>query len=346
MKPPRSPGKASFIAVVSAVVLGAAFVLVLVKFFTDKSGESASRDAAAAASVRASAASQAADEKALEASRAKYRRQLRFCEGLRVFEGANLGCLADFAAEHKDMFFCAELPAAARETCSQRVARATGDSRLCASITQPDLQRRCYLEAAAQSGDASACGPIPDAQVRNACLAVAASDPGRCDAVTETAARHACFRLVAVRKRDPSICDAVRNKQMSDSFQTELYECWKDAAIATGRADECDRIPHEGIRVNTFGFHTYQQCRERVAQRKAGAECREGPVDLTCRGKMAAAKGDFTMCEKLGNYATMDLCAYTFAYRTKQASACASIREERLKTACTEIAAASLAGGS
>jgi hypothetical protein len=65
-------------------------------------------------------------------------------------------------------------------------------------------------------------------------------------------------------------------------------------------------------------------------------------VDLTCRGKTAAAKNDFSMCEKGRSYTDMDLCAYTFAFRKNQVSACASIREERLRTACTEITAAAV----
>lgn len=336
-------GKASPVGIVSVAVLGISLALVAVKFFSDRGRESSQRDAAAAASVRGSKAAQAADERALEASRAKYRRELRFCEGLRSFGGAEGACLGDFAAEHRDTFFCAEIPADAREGCFQRVARASGDSRLCDAIRQPELQRNCYLDAAAESGAASPCARIADAQVRRACVAVAGSDAGGCDAVSETAARNACFRRVAMRRRDPSICDSVRNKQMPDGFQHELWDCWKDAAVATGRREDCDRIPHEGVHVNTSGWHAFRKCRERIELRLAGADCREGPVDLTCRGKTAAAKNDFSMCEKGRSYTDMDLCAFTFAFRRNQASACASIRDERLRTACAEVAVAAAA---
>ncbi len=169
-----SSGKASFIVVVSTVVLGAALVLVLVKFLTDRGRESAGRNAAVAASVRASAAAQASEEKAFEASRQKYGRELRFCQALGQFGGADLYCLEDFAVEHEDLFFCGEIPAASRASCLDRVARAAGQISLCERVPQPEMQRRCYLDAAAKSGDSAGCEKLQDAQMRKACLALVA----------------------------------------------------------------------------------------------------------------------------------------------------------------------------
>ncbi len=125
---------------------------------------------------------------------------------------------------------------------------------------------------------------------------------------------------------------------MPDSFQHELYDCWKDAAVAAGRLEDCDRIPHEGIHVNTSGWHYFQECRQKIDLRKAGADCREGPVDLTCRGKTAAAKNDFTMCEKGRSYTDMDLCVLTFSFRKNDGSKCSSIQDERLRAACVDMA--------
>jgi len=328
-------GKASFIAVVTGVVLALCLALVLAKFLGDRSRGNAEARSAAAAGL---AAEQAGQERAVQASRQTYRRELRFCEALRQFEGADINCLGDFAAEHGDLFFCGEVPAASRAGCVQRVAMATGQARLCDQITVPEWQRNCYFHAAAVTSDAASCDRIADVPARKACVAIAKGDASGCEGVTETAARHGCFRHLAVKTGKPDLCEGVRNLQMPDSFQVELYDCWKDVAVAALRPEDCDRIPHEGIHVNTMGWHTYRECRGKIEIRKAGAECREGPVDLTCRGKTAAAKNDFTMCEKFGSYTDMDLCALTFAFRKNDASACGKIQNERLKTACLEIA--------
>lgn len=329
-------GKASFIVVVSLGVLAVLLVLVVVKLVGEGSGGKDSGKAASASGF--SAADQAAEERAVEASRGKYRRQLRFCQALGLFEGADLNCLGDFAAEHKDIFFCGEIPAASRESCFDRVARASGEIRLCERVQQPDMQRSCYLGAAAVSGDAAGCEKIQDPQVRRACVAIAKSDASACEAVTETAARTACFHRLAVRARNPGLCENVRNRQMPDGYQGPLWECIKDAAVATGQRSDCDPIPHQGVHVNTVGWNVYRQCQDRVALGEAGAVCREGPVDLTCRGKTAAARNDVTLCQNLRSYTEMDLCAFTYAFRKNDASSCASIREERLKTPCVEIA--------
>ena len=331
-----STGKASFIAVVSSVVLAVVLVLVLMKFLGERSG---GKDSGASA-AGFSAAGQATEERAVEASRRKYRRELRFCEALRHFEGADLKCLEDMAAERQDLFFCGEIPAASRQSCLHRVARATGNGRLCDGITQPEMQRDCYLDAAAEGGDVAACEKVADPHTRRACTALARGHTTLCEAVTDAAVRTACYHRMAVKLREPGLCDNVRNTQMPDSFQIALYDCWKDAAVATSRPEDCDRIPHEGVHVNTVGWNIYRQCRDKIEIRKAGAVCRDGPVDLTCRGKTAAAKGDFTMCQNLRSYTEMDICALTFGLRKNEASACASIQEERLRAACVEITAA------
>jgi hypothetical protein len=330
-----SPGRASFIAVVSGAVFSVLLVLVVVKFVGERAGTKGDGKSSPAQSV--SAAGQAAEERSIEASRQKYRRELRFCEALRQFEGADLHCLGDFAAEHKDLFFCGEIPAASREDCVRRVAVAAGQGRLCDQVSQPDMKRDCYLDAAAVSGDEAPCEKILDKQLQKACLAIAKSDTAGCEAVTETASRTACFHRLAVRTRNPGLCESVRDRQMPESFQHQLFDCWKDAAAATGRPEDCDRIPHEGVHVNTSGWHAYNRCREKVELSRAGANCREGPADLTCRGKTAAAKNEFKLCQNLRSYTDMDLCALTFGFRKNDSSVCASIQEERLRTTCVEI---------
>src|ERR1700738_5060877 len=103
-----SSGKTSFVVVVSGAVLAVALCLVLVKFVRERTAAAGSGKSSAASGF--SAAGQAAEERNIEASRQKYRRELRFCQALRQFEGADLTCLGDFAAEHKDLFFCGEIP--------------------------------------------------------------------------------------------------------------------------------------------------------------------------------------------------------------------------------------------
>lgn len=284
------------------------------------------------------AATQAADERAVQASRQKYGREIRFCEALGLFEGADLACLADFAAEHKDVFFCGEIPAASREDCLHRVARAAGQGRLCDGIAQPEMRRDCFLDAAAKGGDAEACERLADVPTRRACEAVARQDPAGCEAVSESSARFACFHRLAVRMRKPDLCKNLEDRLEGMSSRPRLYECWNDAAVATGLPEECDRIPHEGIHVDTLGWNWWRTCRERTANRKAGADCRDERKDLTCLGKVAAASGDFAKCQNLRSYTEMDICALTFAFRKGDAAACASIREERLRAACLEIA--------
>ena len=329
-----SSGRASFIAVVSGTLIAVLLALVLVKFLGARSRRNAE---ARSATAGERAARQARDERAAEASRQKYRRELRFCEALGQIEGADIRCLGDFAAEHADLFFCDEVPSGERPGCIQRVAMATGQARLCDGVSVPEWQLDCYFHAAAVTSDSAACEKIADVPARKACLAIAKGDPSACEDVTETRARHGCYRHLAVKTGNPSLCEGVRNKQLGDNFQTGLYECWREAAMATLRLADCDRIPHEGVHVNTLGWNTYRECREKVESRKAGAVCRDGPVDLTCRGKTAAAKNDFSMCEHLRSYTDMDLCALTFAFRKNDGSACGKIRDERFKTACLEV---------
>jgi hypothetical protein len=328
-------GKASFIVIVSGGVLAVLLVLVLVKLVGERAAAKDSGKSAAGSTF--SAAGQAAEERDIEASRQKYRRELRFCEALRRYEGADVYCLGDFAAEHKDLFFCGEVPAAPRADCVRRVAVATGRGVLCDQGSPSVFELNCRLDAAAGSGDAAACEKMADPLQRKACIAVARSDAVGCEAIPEKTLRTACFHRVAVRARNPVLCEGVRDKQMPDIYQHELYDCWKDAAAATGRLEDCDRIPHEGVHVNTSGWNAYNQCRQKVELTRTGANCREGPVDLTCRGKTAAAKNDFKLCQNLRSYTDMDLCALTFGFRKNEASACASISEESLKKACVEL---------
>ena len=133
------------------------------------------------------------------------------------------------------------------------------------------------------------------------------------------------------------------NRQLSDNFQLQLFDCWKDAAVATGRPSDCDRIPHEGVHVNTSGWHAFRACRDKIELVEAGANCRDGPVDLTCRGKTAAAKDNFKLCEKGRSYTDMDLCAFTFGFRKNEPSVCASIREQRMREACVGFTGGSAA---
>jgi hypothetical protein len=329
-----SPGRASFIAVVTGAVLALCLALVVAKVLGDRSRGNADARSAAAAGL---AAEQARQEGAVEASRQKYRRELRFCEALRKFEGADIHCLGDFAAEHGDLFFCGEVPTASRPGCVQRVAMATGRAQLCDEISVPEWQRDCYFHAAAVTSDAGGCEKLADVPARKACVAIAKGDAAACEEVTETAARHGCYRHLAVKSGNAGLCEGVRNRQMPDSYQIDLSNCWRDAAVAALRPEDCDRIPHEGVHVNTVGWNTYRECRDRIEIRKAGAECREGPVDLTCRGKTAAARNDLTMCDKLRSYTDMDLCALTFAFRRNDGSACGKIQDGRLKQACLEI---------
>lgn len=331
-----SAGKASFITVVSAAVVVVAAVLAAVKFFQDRAGSAGEKPASAEAAL--ALATQASDERAVELARKKYRRELRYCEALGQFEGADLNCLADFAAEHKDLFFCSEIPAAWRESCVKRVAVASGAGKLCQGVRQPALQLECYLGAAA-TGDGSACGGLADPGARKACQAVARSDAAGCEAVNDAATRTACYERVAVRTGNPDLCENVRNKQLGDQFQPQLYECWRAVAASRVSPSDCDRIPHEGIHVNTLGWNVWRDCRNRVAQRKAGAECREGPADLTCYGKLAAAKGDLGMCGNTRSYTDGDICALTYALRRNDGSACGKISDGRLKTACADIVA-------
>ena len=284
------------------------------------------------------AAMQARDERAIEASRRKYRRELRFCEAMRFVEGADVACLADFAAEHRDVFFCEEVPAASREGCLNRVARATGEGRLCDAIRQPEMQRDCYLDAAMRGGDSEACQTIADVPTRKACEAIARNDAAACETVTEGPARFACFHRLAIRMRKPDLCENLKDRLEGGSYRPRLYECWNDAAVATGQEDECNRIPHEGVHVDTLGWNWWSTCRQRIATRAAGADCRDEKRDLTCRGKVAAATGDFSRCQNLRSYTEMDICALTYAFRKIDLSACASIREERLRAGCLEIA--------
>ncbi len=285
------------------------------------------------------AAMQARDERAVEASRRKYRRELRFCDAMRFVEGADVACLADFAAEHRDVFFCGEVPAASRESCFYRVARATGarpalrrgfDSRRCRGIAT--WTRRC------SGGDSDACQTIADVPTRKACEAIARNDPAACEAVTEGPARFACFHRLAIRMRKPDLCEHLKDRLEGGSDRPRLYECWNDAAVATGQDEDCDRIPHEGVHVDTLGWNWWSTCRQRIATRAAGADCRDEKKDLTCRGKVAAATGDFSKCQNLRSYTEMDICALTYAFRKIDVSACASIREERLRAGCLEIA--------
>src|SRR5262249_31599671 len=146
-----------------------------------------------------------------EVSRKKYRRELRFCQALSQFAGADANCLADFAAEHKDLFFCGEIPAASRESCIKRVAVASGVGRLCEGVRQPEMQRDCYLGAAA-AGDAAACSQLQDAGARKACQAVARGVGAGCADVNDTATRTACYERVAVKTGNPDLCENVRNK--------------------------------------------------------------------------------------------------------------------------------------
>ena len=327
-------GRATLSAIVTGAVLALCLALVLAKFLGDRSRRNTEARSAAAA---AAAAGQEADERAVAAARQKYRRELRFCEALRQFEGADLACLGDFAAEHGDSFFCGEVPTASRQGCVQRIAMATGRARLCEEISVPELQRDCYFHAAAVTSDTAACEKLADVQARKACVAIARGDTAACEDVTETAARHGCYRHLAVKSGNAGLCEGVRNRQMPDNFQHELYGCYRDTAVAALRLEGCDSIPHEGVHVNMVGWHTYRECRDWIEIRKAGAECREGSVDLTCRGKTAAARNDLAMCDKLRSYTDMDLCALTFAYRRNDASACGRIQDGRLKDACLEI---------
>ena len=284
------------------------------------------------------AAMQARDERAVEASRRTYRRELGFCDAMRFVEGADVACLTDFAAEHRDVFFCGEVPAASREGCFDRVARATGQGRLCDGIRQPEMQRDCYVDAAMRGGDSDACQTIADVPTRKACEAIARNDPAACEAVTEGPARFACFHRLAIRMRRPDLCEHLKDRLEGGSDRPRLYECWNDAAVATGQDEDCDRIPHEGVHVDTLGWNWWSTCRQRIATRAAGADCRDERTDLTCRGKVAAATGDFSKCQNLRSYTEMDICALTYSFRKIDASACASIRDERLRAACLEIA--------
>lgn len=284
------------------------------------------------------AAMQARDERAVEASRRTYRKELGFCEAMRFVEGADVACLTDFAAEHRDVFFCGEVPAASRENCFFRVARATGQGRLCDGIRQPEMQRDCYLDAAVRGGDADACQAIADVPTRKACAAIARNDPAACEAVTEGPARFACFHRLAIRMRRPDLCEHLKDRLEGGSDRPRLYECWNDAAVATGQDEDCDRIPHEGVHVDTLGWNWWSTCRQRIATRAAGADCRDERKDLTCRGKVAAATGDFSKCQNLRSYTDMDICALTYAFRKTDVSACASVRDDRLRAACLEIA--------
>jgi hypothetical protein len=333
----RSSGRASWIVVVSGAVVFALLVLVVVKFLGDRRRANAEARSAEAAGL---AARQVREERAVEASRRAYGRELKFCEALRRYEGADIRCLEDLAAEHGDLFFCDEMPAASRPGCVERVARATGQARLCDQVAVPERQRDCYFRAAASSSDAAACQRLADVPARKACIAIARGDARGCEDVTEASARQGCYRHLAVKTKNPSLCEGVRNHQMPDGFQGPLYECWKETAGATLRLEDCDAIPHEGVHVDTLGWNVYRRCRERVELRRAGVECRDGPVDLTCRGKLAAARSDIKMCENLRSYTDMDLCALTFAFRRDDRSACGRIRDEGLKSACLEIAGA------
>jgi hypothetical protein len=330
----RESGRASFIAVVSATLVAVLLVLVLVKFLGDRSRYNAEASSAAAASA---AAGQAADERAVAAARQKYRRELRFCEALRQFGGADLACLGDFAAEHGDLFFCGEVPAASRSGCIQRVAMATGRAPLCDGIGVPEWRQDCYFHAAAVTSDAGGCEKLAEVPARKACVAIAKGDASACEDVNETTARHGCYRHLAVKTGNSGLCEGVRNRQMPEGFQHELWDCYRDAAVDSRRPEGCDPIPHEGVHVNTVGWHTYRECLDRIETRRAGAECREGPVDLTCRGKTAAARNDLGMCDRLRSYTEMDLCALTFAFRRNDRAACGKIQDGRLKDACLEI---------
>lgn len=328
-----SSGRASFIAVVSGTLVAILLVLVVVKFLGDRSRRNAEATSAAAA---ASAANQVADERAVAAARQKYRRELRFCEALRQFEGADVRCLGDFAAEYGDRFFCGEVSAAARQDCIGRVAQATADVGLCDQVSAPELKRDCYFRAAI-AADPASCQMIGDVSARKACIAIAKSDASGCEDIAEPAARHACFHRLAVKTANPELCEDLRNRELGEVYQHALFACWKDVAVATRRLEDCDRIPHESVRINTSGWNAYRECRDKVGIRQSGAECRDGPVDLTCRGKTAAARNDRTVCEGLRSYTDMDLCALTFAFRKNDGFTCGKIRDERLKEACLDF---------
>ena len=328
-----SSGRASFIAVVSGTLLAVLLVLVVVKFFSDRSRHNAEAGSAVAA---AATARREADERDVAEARRKYRRELRFCEALRQFEGADARCLVDFAAEYGDRFFCGEVSAASRQDCIGRVARATGDVMMCDEVSTPELKRDCYLQAAVGAEPAS-CEAISDVSARKACIAIAKSDASGCEDIAEPAARHGCFHRLAVKTANPDLCENLRNRELGEVYQHALFACWKDVAVATKRLEDCDRIPHQSVRINTSGWNAYRECRDKVGIRQSGAECRDGPVDLTCRGKMAAARNDRTMCEGLRSYTDMDLCALTFAFRKNDGFTCSKIRDERLKEACLDF---------
>lgn len=329
-----SSGRASFIAVVSGTLIAVLLVLVLVKFLSDRSRRNAEASSAVAA---AAAARQETDERAVAAARQKYRRELRFCEALRQFEGADVRCLGDFAAEYGDRFFCGEISAPSRQDCIARVAQATGDVGLCGEVSAQELKRDCYFQAAV-SADPADCERIGDVSARKACVAIAKGDATACEEVTETAARHACFHRLAVKTAQPELCENLRNRELGEVYQHALFACWKDVAVATRRLEDCDRIPHQSVRINTSGWNAYRECRDKVAIRQSGATCRDGPVDLTCRGKTAAARSDRTMCEGLRSYTDMDVCTLTFAFRKNDGFTCSKIRDERLREACLDFA--------
>lgn len=269
-------------------------------------------------------------------------------EGCALISGPEREMCEGLAASLRGAEACVALAGRAREVCARQVAQNTGNTSVC-ELLAGAAREGCSAGARRAIGiniSWSSCADAPQA-ARDGCYyqqGVARGDPALCMRISNADMREGCLVVqddgalsaAALNQSNPSAlyCKYIRAPEMRDA-------CYEWVAIYLLDQGPCAFVSHKDIKDACFAFSKASDALERIVAFGNPEGCAVlnflGEKDA-CYARIAAAKGDATICEKITKEPMRVECALSLLSQQNAATVaaiCEGLTNEEVKANCT-----------